>query len=117
MAQLFPKDQAAAARAYRNDIQQYPGYYGVSAATFHSQYLAVQRWLAGQDAAGHLAGDIRVPTLVAGGTLDQFIGDANDRQLASSVPGAKLLLFTMPATPSCSRTQRGSPETVERFIA
>jgi len=93
VAQLFPKDQAAAASAYLNTIQQYPGFYGESAATFHAQYLAAERWLAGQDAAGHLAGDIRVPTLVAGGTLDQFIVAANARQLAGSVPGAKLLLF------------------------
>lgn len=93
VAQLFPKNQAAAASAYLNASQQYPGSYGVSAATFHSQYLAAEGWLAGQDAAGHLAGDIRVPTLVAAGTLDQFIVAANARQLASSVPGAKLLLF------------------------
>ena len=92
-AQAFPKNQAAAASAYLNAIQQYPGFYQVSAATFHSQYLAAERWLAGQDAAGHLAGDIRVPTLVTGGTQDQFIVTANARLLASSVPGAKLLLF------------------------
>jgi pimeloyl-ACP methyl ester carboxylesterase len=91
-AQAFPKNQAAAARAYLNVIQ-YPGSYEESAATFHAQYLAGERWLAGQDAAGHLTGDIRVPTLVAGGTLDQFIVVANARQLAGSVPGAKLLLF------------------------
>jgi pimeloyl-ACP methyl ester carboxylesterase len=92
-AQLFPKDQATAVTAYLNAIQQYPDFYQVSAATFHSQYLAGQQWLAGQDAAGHLVGDIRVPTLVADGTEDQFIGTANARLLASSVPGAKLLLF------------------------
>jgi pimeloyl-ACP methyl ester carboxylesterase len=92
-AQLFPKNQAAAVSAYLSAVQQYPGSYGVSAATFHSQYLAAERWLAGQDAAGHLPGDIRVPTLVADGTLDQFAGTANARLLASSVPGAKLLLF------------------------
>jgi pimeloyl-ACP methyl ester carboxylesterase len=92
-ARLFPENQAAAARAWVNDGLQYPGYYGVSAATFHSQYLAAEGWLAGQDAAGRLVGDIRVPTLVAGGTQDQFIATANDRLLASSVPGAKLLLF------------------------
>jgi pimeloyl-ACP methyl ester carboxylesterase len=92
-AQLFPKNQAAAATAHLNTIEQYPGFYGESAAAFHAQYLAAERWLAGQDAAGHLAGDIRVPTLVAGGTLDQFIVAANARQLAGSVPGAKLLLF------------------------
>ena len=92
-AQLFPKNQAAAARAYLNAIQQYPGSYGVSAATFHGQYRAAERWLAGQDPAGRLVGDIRVPTLVADGTQDQFIVTANARLLASSVPGAKLLLF------------------------
>jgi pimeloyl-ACP methyl ester carboxylesterase len=92
-AQLFPKNQAAAVRAYLNAIQRYPGFYGVSAATFHSQYLAAEGWLAGQDAAGRLVRDIRVSTLVVGGTLDQFIVTANARQLASSVAGAKLLLF------------------------
>jgi len=93
VAELFPNNQAAAARAYFNAIQQYPGFYAVSAATFHSQYLAAERWLAGQDPAGRLAGDLRVPALVAGGTRDRFMATANERLLASSVPGAKLLLF------------------------
>jgi len=92
-ASLFPKNQAAAARAYLNAIQQYPGSYGVSAATFHSQYLAAERWLAGQDAPGHLVADIRMPTLVADGTADQYTGPVNARLLASTVPGAKLLLY------------------------
>jgi pimeloyl-ACP methyl ester carboxylesterase len=92
-AVLFPANQAAAARAYLSSIQQYPGSYGPSAATSRSQVRAVQRWLAGQDPAGRLAGDIQVPTLVAGGTRDQFMPVANDRLLARTVPGAKLLLF------------------------
>jgi pimeloyl-ACP methyl ester carboxylesterase len=93
VAQLFPENQAAAATAYINAIQQYPGFYGVSAVTFRSQYLAAQRWMAGQDAVGRLVGDIRVPTLVADGNADRFIARANERLLASSVPGAKLLFF------------------------
>jgi pimeloyl-ACP methyl ester carboxylesterase len=93
VAQLFPKNQAAAARAYLNSIGQYPGSHGVTAATFHGQYLAAERWVAGQDPAGRLVGEIRVPTLVASGTRDQFIVTANDRLLARSVPGAKLILF------------------------
>jgi len=93
VARLFPKNQAAAFRAYLKAIQQYPGSYGVSAAIFHSQYLAAERWLAGRDAAGRLVGDLRVPTLVAGGAQDQFMVTANARLLASSVPGAKLILF------------------------
>ncbi|MFY9887011.1 MAG: alpha/beta hydrolase [Streptosporangiaceae bacterium] len=90
---LFPANQAAAARAYLSSIQQYPSFYTPSAATSRSQVRAVQRWLAGQDPAGRLAGDIRVPTLVAGGTRDQFMPVANVRLLARTVPGAKLLLF------------------------
>jgi len=93
VARLFPKNQAAAARAYLKAILQYPGSYGVSAATFNRQYLAAERWLAGRDAAGRLVGDLRVPILVADGTQDQFIVTANARLLASSVPGAKLILF------------------------
>jgi pimeloyl-ACP methyl ester carboxylesterase len=93
VAGLFPMNQTAAARAYLNAILQYPGFYTESAATYRSQYLAVQRWVAGQDEAGQLEGSIRVPTLVADVTRDQFVGRANDRLLASSVPGAKLLLF------------------------
>jgi pimeloyl-ACP methyl ester carboxylesterase len=92
VAGLFPKNQAAA-RTYLNAIMQYPGFYTESAAAYRSQYLAVQRWVAGQDAPGLLEGDLRVPTLVADGTRDQFIGPVNDRLLAGTVPGAKLLLF------------------------
>jgi len=92
VAHLFPKNQAAAASAYLNDGLQYPDPYGVSPATFRNQYLAAEGWMAGQDAAGRLGG-IRVPTLVAGGTSDEFMATANVRQLAGSVPGAKLVLF------------------------
>jgi pimeloyl-ACP methyl ester carboxylesterase len=93
VAQLFPDNQAGAVSAYLSAIGQYPGFVEVPAATFHSQYLAAERWMAGQDAAGRLPGDIRVPTLVAGGTRDRFMAPANERLLARSVPGAKLLLF------------------------
>jgi len=114
---LFPKDQAAAARAYRKAILQYPGFYGVSAATEHSQNLAVQQWLAGHDTAGPLVGNLRVPTLVAGGTLDQFIATANDRQLASSVPGARLLMYRDAGHDFLFQDAARFVRTVETFIA
>ncbi len=115
-ASLFPKNQAAAARAYLTTILQYPGFYQVSAATFRSQYLAAERWLAGQDAAGRLAGDIRVPTLVADGTLDQYTGPANARLLAASVPGAKLLLFDDAGHAFLFQDATGFIRAVETFI-
>ncbi len=93
VAGLFPTNQAAAARAYLSAVGQYPDSYGISVAIFHRQVLAVHGWLAGQDAAGRLEGDLRVPTLVAGGTRDQYMVEANVRLLARTVFGAKLLLF------------------------
>jgi pimeloyl-ACP methyl ester carboxylesterase len=93
VAGLFPKNQAAAARAYLNAISQYPDSYGISAPAFHRQLLAVQGWLTGRVAAGRREGDLRVPTLVAGGTRDQFMVTANVRLLARTVPGSKLLWF------------------------
>ena len=92
VSRLFPTNKAAA-RAYLNAIAQYPDSYGISTAAFDRQLLAVQGWVAGRDAAGRQVANIRVPTLVAGGTRDQFMVPANVRLLASTVPGAKLLWF------------------------
>ena len=115
VATLFPKNQAAAATAYINDSLQYPDSYGVSAATFHNQYLAAEGWMAGMDAAGRL-GDIRVPTLVAGGTSDEFMATANFRQLASSVPGAKLVLFPDAGHAFLFQDAAGFVRDVETFL-
>ena len=52
-----------------------------------------QQWLAGQDPLGRQVGKLRVPTLVADGTLDRLDPTANDRLLAASVPGAGLILY------------------------
>jgi pimeloyl-ACP methyl ester carboxylesterase len=70
-----------------------PGYYQAPKATVAGQSLALQQWIAGKDQAGVRFGQVRLPVLVADGTLDQLDPSANDRALAASVPGAKLLLY------------------------
>jgi len=90
---LFPRGQAAAARAYATGILQYPGFYQASAATKVSQGLALERWMAGQVRAGRQTGTLRLPTLVADGTADALNPVANDRLLARGIPGATLLLY------------------------
>jgi len=90
---LFPPSAAAASQAYVVGILRYPGFYQAPAAVVADQAVAVQQWLAGQDPAGRKLGDIRVPTLVADGTVDALDPVANDRQLAAAVPGARLLLY------------------------
>jgi len=93
LAVLFPSDQASAASAYVTGILQYPSFYAATAATKASQSLAIQQWLAGQDPPGRQIGKLRVPTLIADGTLDQLDPTANDRLLTASVPGARLILY------------------------
>ncbi len=93
LAVLFPPGAATAARSYVVGILRYPGYYQAPKATVAGQSLALQQWIAGKDQAGVRFGQVRLPVLVADGTLDQLDPSANDRALAASVPGAKLLLY------------------------
>jgi pimeloyl-ACP methyl ester carboxylesterase len=51
------------------------------------------QWLAGQDPPGRQVGKLRVPTLIADGTLDRLDPTANARLLVRSVPGARLILY------------------------
>jgi pimeloyl-ACP methyl ester carboxylesterase len=90
---LFPPGAAAAAQTYALGILRYPGFYQAPAAVVADQSTAVRQWLAGQDPAGRQLGEIRIPTLVADGTMDQLDPVANARQLAAAVPGARLLLY------------------------
>ena len=90
---LFPPGQARAAQAYAIGILRYPGFYQPSRATIAAQGVAVQQWMEGKDAAGRQLGRLRLPALVADGTLDQLDPVPNDRLLAGSAPGAKLLLY------------------------
>jgi pimeloyl-ACP methyl ester carboxylesterase len=90
---LFPPGQAGAERTYTIGILRYPDFYQAPRAITAAQALAVQQWIAGKDPAGRRLGQLRLPTLVADGTLDQLDPVANDRLLADSVPGAKLILY------------------------
>jgi pimeloyl-ACP methyl ester carboxylesterase len=90
---LFPADQAAAEKTYVIGILRYPDFYQAPRAVVAAQARAVQQWIAGKDPAGHQIGQLRLPTLVADGTVDQLDPVANDRLLAAAVPGAKLILY------------------------
>jgi len=90
---LFPPGQATAEQRYVTGILTYPGYYGAPRDLLASQSAAVQAWLNGTDASGHLIGGIRVPALVADGTVDALDPAANDRLLAAAIPGAQLVLY------------------------
>jgi pimeloyl-ACP methyl ester carboxylesterase len=91
LAVLFPRGQATAAETYVSGIEQYPGAYRVSAAITAHQSAAIAPWFAGRIPAGHAA--LRLPVLVADGTRDRLDPVANDRTLAASVPGARLVLY------------------------
>jgi pimeloyl-ACP methyl ester carboxylesterase len=90
---LFPPDQARAEQVYALGILRYPDFYQAPRAVVAAQGVAVQQWIAGTDPAGRQLGQVRLPTLVADGTVDQLDPVANDRLLSATVPGAKLILY------------------------
>jgi pimeloyl-ACP methyl ester carboxylesterase len=90
---LFPADQGPAVKQYMDGILEYPGYYTASPATKSAQTAAIGQWLAGQDPAGPPTKDLRVPALVADGTVDALDPVANDRLLARTIRGARLVLY------------------------
>ena len=89
---LFPPGDSAAAQAYVASIVRYPGFYQAPRTAVAAQGAAVEQWMAGKDPAGPRFATVRIPLLVADGTLDQLDPSANDHSLADSVPGAKLVL-------------------------
>lgn len=93
LSALFPPGQAAAEQRYVKGILSYPHYYGAPRDLVPSQGSAVEAWLKGTDAPGRLVGAIRVRTLVADGTVDALDPVANDRLLATTIPGAQLVLY------------------------
>jgi pimeloyl-ACP methyl ester carboxylesterase len=90
---LFPPGDSAAAKAYVAGILRYPNFYQASRTTIAAQEQAIQQWMAGTDQAGLRFGQVRLPLLVADGTLDELDPSANDRSLANSVQGAQLALY------------------------
>jgi pimeloyl-ACP methyl ester carboxylesterase len=90
---LFPPGDSAAAQSYVAGILRYPSSYRAPPTAIAAQEVAVEQWMAGHDTAGVRFGRVRLPVLVADGTLDQLDPSANDRSLAHMVPGAKLLLY------------------------
>jgi pimeloyl-ACP methyl ester carboxylesterase len=91
---LFPPSDTAAIEACVTGIAGYPHPYRAPASVVAAQANAVGQWVAGKDPAGPRFGTVRVPLLVADGTLDELDPSANDRSLAASVPGAKLILYS-----------------------
>jgi pimeloyl-ACP methyl ester carboxylesterase len=90
---LFPPGDSAAAQAYVAGILRYPGFYQASRTTIAAQGRAIQQWMAGRDQASLRFGKVRLPLLVADGTLDQLDPSANDRSLANGVQGGHLTLY------------------------
>ncbi len=89
----FPANQGSALAAFKAAIAEYPAAPAASAAAKGDQAFAISDWEVGHDAAGHQAGKIAAPTLIADGTDDQVIPVTNARILARLIPGSKLVLY------------------------
>lgn len=113
---LFPPRESAAAQAYAAGILRYPDFYLAPRAAVAAQGVAVEQWVAGKDPAGLRFATIRLPLLVADGTLDRLDPSANDHSLAASVPGAKLVLYPGAAHGFLFQDMSSFLPAVERFL-
>ncbi len=113
---LFPPGDATAARSYVAGIVRYPHFYQAPSTVIADQQLAIDQWMTGQDQAGVRFGLARLPLLVADGTLDQLDPSANDRSLADSVRGARLLLYPGAGHAFLFQDMTSFLPAVERFL-
>ena len=93
LAVLFPQGQAAAAHAYVTAILEYSGFYLAGQIAQSLQNVAIRQWIAGDVAIGHEVGTLRIPTLIADGTLDRLDPTANSMLLARTIPHAQLIFY------------------------
>jgi pimeloyl-ACP methyl ester carboxylesterase len=91
---LFPPNQARAYNAFTAAISGYSPAPAPPAAVLAAQRRAVTRWWTGNDPAGRKIASISAPTLIADGAADWVDPTANDRTLASLIPGARLVLYS-----------------------
>jgi len=90
---LFPPGQVPVILRYVAAIAEYPNFYLVPAAIKAAQNTAIKQWLAGSDPAGREETSLRLPTLVADGTVDALDPVANDHLLAQIIKGAQLVFY------------------------
>jgi pimeloyl-ACP methyl ester carboxylesterase len=90
---LFPATAVIAEQTYVKGILSYPGYYQAPPSVKMAQTAAIDQWLAGSDPTGPREKDLRVPTLVADGSVDELNPVANDRLLATIIRGAQLVIY------------------------
>jgi pimeloyl-ACP methyl ester carboxylesterase len=81
-----------------------------------AQLGASATWLAGQDPAGRRVARLRLPVLVAGGTLDQLLPFANQQRLAGVIRGARLVTFRGMSHGFPFHDPRGLAARVGRFL-
>jgi pimeloyl-ACP methyl ester carboxylesterase len=113
---IFPRNQTRAAQTYVTSILEYKPFYTVSTATKSRQTAAIARWMAGKDRAGRKLASLRVPTLVADGTLDELDPTFNDRLLAKTIPGARLTLYPDAGHAFLFQDAPGFEAKIERFL-
>jgi pimeloyl-ACP methyl ester carboxylesterase len=116
LALLFPKNQAAALKAYVTGFAQYPSFYIAPPATVRAQETSLAEWTGGKDPAGPQLASIKAPTLVADGTVDPLVPLANDQRLAAVIPGATLVTYPDAAHAFLFQDQAAFVARVQQFL-
>jgi pimeloyl-ACP methyl ester carboxylesterase len=90
---LFPSNRSADRAAYLKAITSFPDFYLAPTPVDALQFKTLDEWISGQDPAGNGISHLKMPVLVADGTVDALIPVVNDHLLARAIPHAQLVLY------------------------
>jgi pimeloyl-ACP methyl ester carboxylesterase len=114
---LFPEGDSAGAERYiaavtrrRSPNLQAPG------AIRQAQVIASGNWMGGNDPDGARVRRLRIPVLVGGGARDRVLPPANQRHLASVIPGAQRAIYPDAAHGFFVQHARRFAARVDRFL-
>ena len=114
---LFPAGKVAALKAFVQGITAYPHAVPMAPAPIMAQQLAASsKWITGQEPTGRPLSRLRLPVLVGAGGADQLLPAANDRHIAASIRGAKLVVYDDAAHGFLFQHQASFLSRIQRFL-
>ncbi len=116
LATLYPPNQKKALDEYLSGLAEYPHLYLATPAVDRLQLGTLGSWVGGDIAAGRDVASIAAPTLVADGLDDVLVPVANDRELASVIPRARLVLYPDAGHAFLFQDERSFLGVLERFL-
>ncbi len=90
---LFPKNQSAWTTKYIEALSKFPNFYVADKTVTTAQFNALALWSFAKDPSGFKLKSIKAQTLIADGSDDQLIPQANSKYMHSAIKNSKLIFY------------------------